>query len=960
MGRPPDLDSTVEMEEGLAPGALSRLLEQLAAVPSVPAGEPVPPGPGVGEVVGRFRLDAEIGRGGFGRVYRATDLELGREVALKLVKAGRKGKITTAEWMRAEAEAAAQLRHRNVVTLYDAGHWEGSAYLVYELLRGQTLADRLVSRRLPRREARQVLSDLARALAHAHAAGVVHRDVKPANVFLEEDGGVKLLDLGLAQLAGAIGIAAGTPPWMAPEQGRGTPADTRSDVYAWGMLAALLVDGELPAQRPGRIRLRTPGSLAALAEMARSEDPALRPRDGAALLAALGRIEVRRRRWRIGGIVATALAVVGTAVAPLLLRPPTASLPPVRVAVADPAGAADAVEPGLSAEVGRRLAALGIVTVVERARIDGVLRASGHAPGPRLDPEMAAFAARQVGAAAVIVAGAHREGDEVLLSLEARASDTGAILASASGRASIASGEIGEAVDRLVRSVAGELDRYRRAPGASERALDRAVTASLEAQRRYASGLRCKAEPSRGESWIRTKCADHFRAALAFDPEFALAHFELARDAVFAGTPREQLLVAIGPALERIDRVPARERAQLLAWKADLDGRSEEGISILRRARAEYPDDARLAFALAQALERRGRLAESVAPLERALELDPGFEAATDALTWALGLLDRPAELKRLAERMASLPPYPGTIHAEVQARGWAGDVEGALRVARRGAGAGRAAQEDLVEALAAAGRIDEALGLVGAEAKQGGAGARRLGALLYLAGRRREAGALLDPPLPPDAPDLDRWIAGVRRVWRQAERREGAAIARFARETAGWSRTKAASLAPVLAYCGEVELALELAPDMDGQPGTRRLLDAIVTWRREGAAAALPELRAMAGGEGVFITAVLPPEAPAWLAAECAAEAEPGGAALADVRRFQRIYRPLGPWRAWAHPRSLLLEARLLAGLGRREEARAALDRLDALWSRADRGLPLLAEARALRRRIDAGGSKP
>jgi hypothetical protein len=135
-------------------------------------------------------------------------------------------------------------------------------------------------------------------------------------------------------------------------------------------------------------------------------------------------------------------------------------------------------------------------------------------------------------------------------------------------------------------------------------------------------------------------------------------------------------------------------------------------------------------------------------------------------------------------------------------------------------------------------------------------------------------------------------------------------------------------------------------------------MLDALVTWRREGAARALPELRWAASGDGLEVREVFPPEAPAWLVAECALEVAPDERALADLHRFQRVYRPLSLWGSWAWPRSLLLEARLLDRLGRRAEARAALSRFEALWVRADPGLPLLAEGKALRRRLGPDGS--
>ncbi len=201
-----------------------------------------------GDRLGRFLLVREIGKGGFGVVFEAEDTALRRRVAVKVIRPNpaMSGASSTARWLRPEAEAAAQLRHPNVVTLYDAGSWDGGTYLVYELLRGRTLAEALDAGPLARAEAVRVMRDLARALAHLHAAGVVHRDVKAANVFVDADGTVKLLDLGLSQVAGSAGHAAGSPPYAAPEQWRGERADARADVYAWGVLGHELLCGKLP------------------------------------------------------------------------------------------------------------------------------------------------------------------------------------------------------------------------------------------------------------------------------------------------------------------------------------------------------------------------------------------------------------------------------------------------------------------------------------------------------------------------------------------------------------------------------------------------------------------------------------------------------------------------------------------------------------------------------------------
>jgi serine/threonine protein kinase len=183
------------------PGALTELLAQLVQ----PDGERPSAGWEVpltsGESVGRFEILREVGRGGFGVVYEARDSELGRSVAFKAVRTSGLTELK-ADRLLAEAEAAARLAHPNIVHLYDLGRCDRGAFLILELLKGKTLAERLEEGPLPAREALRVAVEAARGLAHAHAQGVVHRDLKPGNVFLCEDGQVKLLDFGLAHVFG--------------------------------------------------------------------------------------------------------------------------------------------------------------------------------------------------------------------------------------------------------------------------------------------------------------------------------------------------------------------------------------------------------------------------------------------------------------------------------------------------------------------------------------------------------------------------------------------------------------------------------------------------------------------------------------------------------------------------------------------------------------------------------------
>jgi tetratricopeptide (TPR) repeat protein len=517
-------------------------------------------------------------------------------------------------------------------------------------------------------------------------------------------------------------------------------------------------------------------------------------------------------------------------------------------------------------------------------------------------------------------------------------------------------------VDALVGSGRAALREREADIRATEVEVARAVSRSLEAYQRYHQGKLCLERPSQGHSWLAQDCDRHFRAALAIDPDFALAHFELAQAAFGRGVGEAELRAALGPAVARAERMPAADRDQLRVFQAWADGDESRAVELARRAARSFPEDARTVASLGGLLAARGRLSEAVAPLERALALDPGLEPVLDQLVWALGRLDRVEALRTLAARLQALDPTPGRRHAEVLARGWAGDVEGALAAARRAAeGGGEAAAEDLADALVAAGRLDEAEPLVRAAAAREGDGIAhsRLASFLLLQGRRREALAVMEANRAAAQGPRERFYAAARDSYRRADERDAGALRRLAASAPADQPDLAGGVAPLLAYAGDVEAALELAPSCPGQPEATLLVEGLVAWRRQGAVAALPSLRALAEGDpGGLGQALAPPEAIFWLHAECAAEAAPDEEALRALRRFQRAWRPLGPWRAWAHPRSLLLEARLLEGLGRRAEAGTALARLEALWARADPGQPLLADLRALRRRLGAGGA--
>jgi serine/threonine-protein kinase len=265
----------------------------------------------------RYRLDELIATGGMGQVWRGTDELLGRLVAIKLVQeGGPSGHPAPAvavaddfrERFRHEARNSAGLSHPNIATVYDFGDDANRPYLVMELVEGQSLAQLLAARGpLPAHEVTAILGQAALALQAAHTAGVVHRDVKPANIMVTPAGMVKLTDFGIARATAGSGLTRtgemlGTPHYLAPEQVHGLPATAASDVYALGVVGHELLTGQRPftgesivatalahvTQQVPELPDSVPPSLRSALKSALAKDPADRPQSAAALAAMLG------------------------------------------------------------------------------------------------------------------------------------------------------------------------------------------------------------------------------------------------------------------------------------------------------------------------------------------------------------------------------------------------------------------------------------------------------------------------------------------------------------------------------------------------------------------------------------------------------------------------------------------------------------------------------------------------
>jgi serine/threonine-protein kinase len=190
---------------------------------------------------GRYELQSRIAIGGMGEVWQATDLVIGRQVALKILKDEYLGDPGFLERFRAEARHAALVNHEGIANVFDYGEEEGSAYLVMELVPGEALSTILEREHvLPTDKVLDIVAQTAAALQAAHAAGLVHRDIKPGNLLITPDGRVKITDFGIARIADQVPLTAtgqvmGTVQYLSPEQASGHPASPTTDIYSLGI-----------------------------------------------------------------------------------------------------------------------------------------------------------------------------------------------------------------------------------------------------------------------------------------------------------------------------------------------------------------------------------------------------------------------------------------------------------------------------------------------------------------------------------------------------------------------------------------------------------------------------------------------------------------------------------------------------------------------------------------------------
>jgi eukaryotic-like serine/threonine-protein kinase len=594
-----------------------------------------------------FRVLRELGRGGMGIVYLARDVNLEREVALKLLPSGAHVDGSRLRRFEREARLAAALNHANIVTIFEVGEWEGRHFIATELVDGKTLAELIQRGPLPQAEAMRVGGQILAALAVAHKAGIVHRDLKPANVMVRADGTVKVLDFGLARLmhdaTSAAGIGRrlsvagegmGTPGYAAPEQWEGKPADARSDIYSFGRLFYEMLQGVRPLAQRQPLRSR---ALERIASRCLEYDPERRWHSAADLQRQMEQAHLAPDWLRRAAIGAAAIVLLLGAMFVWRSRTHATTLSDKDVLVlADFTNrTSDPVFDGtLRQALAIQLEQSPFLKIMDDAQMRQDMRLMRRSPSEPITSQLAHDICVRDAAVAMIEGGVASLGKAYAITLQAVNCQNGATLAREQSQASDKE-HVLQAVGKAATAMRVRLGESMTSVEKLNRPLEQFTTSSLDALKKYTLGYQLQ---SQGQFF---SAIPYFQQATDLDPNFAWAYGLLSIAYSNAGD-RKRLKEYATRAFELSDRASEFERLNIAAryyWQ--VTGQLDKAIDVYHTAARSYPRDWGGHSELSLVYRDSGEFEKAVEESEKAVILGPKMEPAYRNLVRAYVSLDR-------------------------------------------------------------------------------------------------------------------------------------------------------------------------------------------------------------------------------------------------------------------------------------------------------------------------------
>ena len=607
---------------------------------------------------GRYEILDELGRGGMGIVYKASDTKLKRIVALKFLPPELTVDSETKDRFAREAQAAASLDHPSICTIHEIDEADGKPFISMAYIEGQTLRERIRTGPLPEDKSLEIAIQVADGLEEAHKKGIIHRDIKPANVMITPKGRVKIMDFGLAKLSGARatreGVVMGTLAYMSPEQARGEPADHRSDIWSLGAVIYEMITGSLPfpgdkdalivngIQNAETVplsvrRLGISPELEHIVKRALAKNPRERYQGAGEMNADMERLlQILRGRRARSEMAADLLTVI-----------PFDNLADPDDREREARMISNLVLTALSASGGLRVAS-------EQRLFDG-LKEIGHGGERTIDRTVAAQLARRVGGTKMVVGEFSRLGDRAILTSKILQVQTGEIMRSQR----VEGADLFAMADELSGLILRDLGFSAVAAKGGGSTLADLTTSSKEAYSFYLQGL------DRYYRYDYVAAEESFRKAVAIDPGFALAYYRLAWMQFRFG------LGDIGSAAATAElayglrgRLPEKERL-FVEWLFGAFKMSiEESLALLEKLAGKYPGEKEAWFMLAAGMG--GPLIDphkAIIYHQKWLALDPGFKAGYLFLVRDYFNLDELDKAAESARRYIEIAPDDAVAH---------------------------------------------------------------------------------------------------------------------------------------------------------------------------------------------------------------------------------------------------------------------------------------------------------